>query len=82
MQIVQSLLADKIYWLSCVNMTVVTQIQRAFEQVKALAQNKDIANVIKQLHPTFLHNQKLLLDNESRLQRIKNFLCPYLIAGK
>ena len=58
------------------------RIQRAFEQVKALAQNKDIANVIKQLHPTFLHNQKLLLDNESRLQRIKNFLCPYLIAEK
>ena len=56
------------------------RIQSAFEQVKVLTQNKDIANIIKELHPTFLHNQKLLLDNESRLQRIKNFLCPYLIS--
>jgi len=58
------------------------RIKQAFTQVHNLCRRDDISEVINELYPIFSHNQKLLLDNESRLTNFKKFLLPYLDQKK
>jgi len=58
------------------------RIKQAFTQVHNLCRRDDIGEVINEMYPIFKHNQKLLLDNQSRLKNFKNFLLPYLNQKK
>lgn len=58
------------------------RIQHAFTQVQNLCRRDDIGEVMNELRPIFKHNQKILLDNESRLTNFKNFVLPHLSTLK